>query len=189
MSNGLRNSGEDDKNLQIGCNTFIKSYGADQAHGRLALYPLAAPQSTCGLHNKVARFPAQYPVPRGKEEDYHTIRVPHLIATPRTTDTSSHAGLRQETVDEHKEFSGMAMGKELMGALKERAEEYDTKLQELHTGLWPSTRDKDEQERQVAQDNLQKKRKEIEKHQKSYEKHGKTFKDEKARLLAIIVEC
>ncbi|KAI6021210.1 P-loop containing nucleoside triphosphate hydrolase protein [Pisolithus marmoratus] len=95
---------------------------------------------------------------------------------------------QREIVEEHKEFSGTAVGKELTRALEEQAEEYDTELQKLHAGLEASTRDKDEQKRQVAQDDLQKKREEIESIKSRIENMEQTFKDEKARLLAIIAD-
>ncbi|KAI6017158.1 P-loop containing nucleoside triphosphate hydrolase protein, partial [Pisolithus marmoratus] len=95
---------------------------------------------------------------------------------------------QREIVDEHKEFSGTAVGKELTRALKEQAEQYDTELQKLHADLQASTRDKDEQKRQVAQDDLQKKREEIESIKSRIENMEQTFKEEKARLLAIIAD-
>ncbi|KAI6132390.1 P-loop containing nucleoside triphosphate hydrolase protein, partial [Pisolithus croceorrhizus] len=42
---------------------------------------------------------------------------------------------QREIVDEHKEFSGTTVGKELTRVLKEQAEEYDTELRELRAGL------------------------------------------------------
>lgn len=93
---------------------------------------------------------------------------------------------QREIVDEHKEFSGTAVGKELTRVLKEQAEEYDTELRELRAGLEDSTRDKDERQRRVGQDDLEKKREEIESIKSRIEKMEQTFRTEKARLLAII---
>ncbi|KIK25749.1 hypothetical protein PISMIDRAFT_96418, partial [Pisolithus microcarpus 441] len=89
---------------------------------------------------------------------------------------------QREIVDEHKEFSGTAAGKELTRVLKEQAEEYDTELRELRAGLEDSTRDKDERQRRVGQDDLEKKREEIESIKSRIEKMEQTFRTEKARL-------
>ncbi|KAI6132515.1 hypothetical protein EDD16DRAFT_1891037 [Pisolithus croceorrhizus] len=93
---------------------------------------------------------------------------------------------QREIVDEHKEFSGTTVGKELTRVLKEQAEEYDTELRELRAGLEDSACDKDEQQRRVGQDDLEKKREEIESIKSRIENMEQTFRTEKERLLAII---
>lgn len=95
---------------------------------------------------------------------------------------------QREIVDEHKEFSGTAVGKELTRALKEQAEEYDTELRKLHASLEASTRDKDEEKRRVAQGDLESKREEIENIKSRIENIEQTFQAEKARLLTIIAD-
>ncbi|KAI6006219.1 P-loop containing nucleoside triphosphate hydrolase protein [Pisolithus orientalis] len=93
---------------------------------------------------------------------------------------------QQEIIDEHKEFSGTAVGKELTRALKEQAEQYGTELREIYASLEALTRDNDEERRRVAQDDLESKREEIENIKSRIENMEQTFKTEKARLLAII---
>ncbi|KAI6142752.1 P-loop containing nucleoside triphosphate hydrolase protein [Pisolithus tinctorius] len=93
---------------------------------------------------------------------------------------------QREIIDEHKEFSGTAVGKELTRALKEQAEQYGTELREIYASLEASTREKDEERRQVAQDDLESKREEIENIKSRIENMEQTFRTEKARLLAII---
>lgn len=93
---------------------------------------------------------------------------------------------QREIVDEHKDFSGTAVGKELTRVLKEQAEEYDIELRELRAGLEDSTRDRDERQRRVGQDDLEKKRDEIESIRSRLENMEQIFRTEKVRLLAII---